>query len=100
MSEDNKVTKVPSRLPAPALFVGPPSHNASSTSLLPGTAADRNLRIPLTRQRSLLSPDGIRPPPPTTSPSPYESDPLSLTSSNPNAPFIRHQKQQNAAATA
>ena len=100
MSDDNKVTKVPSRLPAPALFVGPPSHNASATSLLPGSATDRNLRVPLTRQRSLLSPDSKRPAPPTTSPSPYEGDPLSLTSSNPNAPFIRHQKQQNAAAAA
>ncbi|KAK3216353.1 hypothetical protein GRF29_8g3051071 [Pseudopithomyces chartarum] len=96
----NKVTKVPSRLPAPALFVGPPSHNASATSLLPGTTADKTSRVPLTRQRSLLSPDAKRPPPPTTSQPTYEGDALSLTSSNPNAPFVRQQKQQNAAADA
>lgn len=97
---NNKIAKVPSRLPAPALFVGPPSHNASATSLLPGTAADKPSRVPLTRQRSLLSPDAKRPLPPTTSPSAYEGDTLSLTSSNPNAPFVRQQKQQNAAADA
>ncbi|KAF1976118.1 hypothetical protein BU23DRAFT_61066 [Bimuria novae-zelandiae CBS 107.79] len=97
----NKASKVPSRLPAPALFVGPPSHNASATSLLlSGTAADKSSRAPLTRQHSLLSPDGKRPPPLTTSPSGYDGDPLSLTSSNPNAPFVRHQKQQNATADA
>ncbi|KAJ4294479.1 hypothetical protein N0V90_008170 [Kalmusia sp. IMI 367209] len=97
----NKITKVHSnRLPAPALFVGPPSHNASATSLLPGTATDKPSRVPLTRQRSVLSPDGKRLPPPTTSASNYDGDPLSLTSSNPNAPFIRHQKQQSAAADA
>ncbi|KAJ4357779.1 uncharacterized protein N0V89_002355 [Didymosphaeria variabile] len=96
----NKITKVPSRLPAPALFVGPPSHNASATSLLPGTGADKTSRVPLTRQRSLLSPDAKRPPPPTTSASTYDGDPLKLTSSNPNAPFVRHQKLQNEAADA
>lgn len=95
----NKISKVPSRLPAPALFVGPPSHNASATSLLPGTGADKPSRVPLTRQRSLLSPDVKRPPPPISSP-PYDGDPLKLTSSNPNAPFVRHQRQQNEAADA
>lgn len=96
----NNIPKVPSRLPAPALFVGPPSHNASATSLLLGPSADKISRVPLTRQRSLLSPDAKRPAPPTTSPSTYDGDPISLTSSNPNAPFVRHQKQQNAAADA
>lgn len=97
----NKITRVHSnRLPAPALFVGPPSHNASATSLLPGTAADKPSRAPLYRQQSLLSPNGKRPALPTTPASTYEGDPLNLTSSNPNAPFVRHQKQQNAAAEA
>ncbi|KAK7181508.1 hypothetical protein DPSP01_008907 [Paraphaeosphaeria sporulosa] len=97
---NNKIAKVPSRLPAPALFVGPPSHNASATSLLPGTGADKPSRVPLTRQRSLLSPDGKRPPPPLSSTSAYDGDPLKLSSSNPNAPFVRHQRQQNEAADA
>lgn len=99
MSSQN-ITKVPSRLPAPALFVGPPSHNASATSLLPGTGTEKQQRVPLTRQRSLLSSDAKRPPPPTTSASTYDGDPLKLTSSNPNEPFVRHQKQQNEAADA
>ena len=101
MSSNNNITKVhTNRLPAPALFVGPPSHNASATSLLSPNATEKSSRIPLTRQRSLLSPDSKRPLPPTTSPGAYDGDPLSLTSSNPSAPFVRRQKQQNAAADA
>ncbi|KAL5415614.1 hypothetical protein PMIN03_002575 [Paraphaeosphaeria minitans] len=95
---NNKIAKVPSRLPAPALFVGPPSHNGSATSLLPGTGADKTSRVPLTRQRSLLSPDGKRPPAPLSSTSAYDGDPLKLTSSDTSAPFVRHQRQQNEAA--
>jgi len=47
-------TPKPNRLPAPALFVGPPSHNASTSSLLP-PAKDAASRPPLPRQHSLLS---------------------------------------------
>ncbi|CAI6338193.1 unnamed protein product [Periconia digitata] len=103
----NKPPQSSNRLPAPALFVGPPSHNASSASLL---SSDKPTRNPLTRQRSLLAPDASkRAPPPTPAPphassttaAPYDGgDPLSLTSSNPSAPFTRRQKQQSAAADA
>jgi hypothetical protein len=97
-SSSDKITKTASnRLPAPALFVGPPSHNASNASLLPGASPEKSTRTPLTRQRSLLSPDK-RPLPPTTST--YDGEHLSLTSSNPSAPFVRRQKQQSAAADA
>jgi hypothetical protein len=48
----------PQRLPAPTLFVGPPSHNASNISLnvLPKDSAN-TARIPLSRQLSLLGVD-------------------------------------------
>lgn len=99
-----KLKKVPTnRLPAPALFVGPPSRNASNTSLLPpSTDAPKQSRAPLTRQRSLLSQDPKRPPPPAAARSDYDGDHLTVTSSNPSAPFLRHQKQtsQNADAEA
>lgn len=43
------------RLPVPSLFVGPPSRNASSTSLMPSTSnAPTSARPPLTRQSSRL----------------------------------------------
>ncbi|TKA58147.1 hypothetical protein B0A49_11696 [Cryomyces minteri] len=52
-----KQTKAQSqRLPAPSLFVGPPSHNASNISLAPApTPGPSSHRLPLDRQRSLLS---------------------------------------------
>ncbi|KAF2737356.1 hypothetical protein EJ04DRAFT_510463, partial [Polyplosphaeria fusca] len=93
----NKVTKVTSnRLPAPALFVGPPSRNASNTSLLPPTEG-KPARTPLQRQRSLLAQDAKRPLPPSSY---NDGEHLSLTSSNPSAPFIRRQKQHNQAVDA
>ncbi|KAF2704771.1 hypothetical protein K504DRAFT_472103 [Pleomassaria siparia CBS 279.74] len=96
----NKVTQTTSnRLPAPTLFVGPPSRNASNTSLLPPPASDgKSTRTPLTRQRSLLAQDSRRPLPQPNSH--YDGDHLSLTSSNPSAPFIRRQMQANQAAEA
>jgi hypothetical protein len=88
------------RLPAPALFVGPPSHNASNTSLLPPSTENRSsVKPPLVRQRSLLPPDPKRPLPPTTS-GQYDGDLLSVTSSNTSAPFVRRQRQQSQAADA
>ncbi|KAF1960363.1 hypothetical protein CC80DRAFT_292325 [Byssothecium circinans] len=98
-SNTNKITKTTSnRLPAPALFVGPPSRNASNASLLaPGASPEKPSRTPLTRQRSLLAPDSKRPLPPTSA---YDGEHLSIASSNPSAPFIRHQKHQSAAADA
>ncbi|KAK7555716.1 hypothetical protein IWX49DRAFT_606515 [Phyllosticta citricarpa] len=44
------------RPPAPSLFIGPPSRNASNTSMAlpPGTAAPAGGRAPLLRQRSKL----------------------------------------------
>lgn len=99
--DNKKVTKTQSnRLPAPALFVGPPSHNTSNTSLLlPGNETRNPAKTPLVRQRSLLSPDPKRPLPPTTG-SHYDGDHLSLTSSNTSAPFQRRQRQQSQAADA
>ncbi|KAF3040809.1 hypothetical protein E8E11_006459 [Didymella keratinophila] len=99
-TSSNKATKVQAnRLPAPALFVGPPSHNASNTSLLsPSTDTRSPTKTPLVRQRSLLSPDAKRPLPPTTDT--YDGDHLSLINSNSTstAPFVRRQRQQNQAA--
>lgn len=101
-TSSSKATKLQTnRLPAPALFVGPPSHNASNTSLLsPGTETRSPTKNPLVRQRSLLSPDVKRPLPPTTDT--YDGDQLSLinSSSTGNAPFVRRQRQQNQAADA
>lgn len=96
-ADNKKVTKTQTnRLPAPALFVGPPSRNASNTSLLvPGTET----RAPLVRQRSLLSPEPKRPLPPNTGDQ-YDGDRLSLTSTNLSAPFQRRQRQQSQAADA
>ncbi|KAF2635928.1 hypothetical protein P280DRAFT_167395 [Massarina eburnea CBS 473.64] len=97
-STTNKVTRTASsRLPAPALFVGPPSHNASNVSLLPGASPEKSNRTPITRQRSLLAPDPKRPLPPTAT---YDGEHLSVASSNPSAPFTRRQKQHSAAADA
>jgi len=97
----NNVTKTTSnRLPAPALFVGPPSRNASNTSLLPPTAPDgKPARTPLTHQRSLLAQDSKRPFLPPAA-SHYDGEHLSLTSSNPSAPFTRRQKQASLQADA
>ncbi|KAF2184416.1 hypothetical protein K469DRAFT_739442 [Zopfia rhizophila CBS 207.26] len=95
MSKDDISKTTSNRLPAPALFVGPPSRNASNTSLLPPTEG-KPTRTPLVRQRSLLAQDSRRPFPSTHN----DTDHLSLTSSNPSAPFIRRQKQQNQAADA
>ncbi|RII04717.1 hypothetical protein CUC08_Gglean010965 [Alternaria sp. MG1] len=90
-----RVTKTQTnRLPAPALFVGPPSHNASNTSL---HEIRSPTKTPLVRQRSLLSPDSQRPLPPTTT---NDGDHLSLTSTNPSAPFQRRQRQHSQAADA
>lgn len=49
-------TKKSQRLPAPSLFVGPPSRNASQNSLQPQqlTTSTSSNRVPLARQRSLL----------------------------------------------
>jgi hypothetical protein len=93
--------KTPSnRLPAPALFVGPPSHNASNTSLLLPSNDNRSpAKAPLVRQRSLLAPDSKRPLPPTTG-NQYDGDLFSVDSSNTSAPFVRRQRQQSQAADA
>ncbi|KAI8934255.1 hypothetical protein NX059_008997 [Plenodomus lindquistii] len=100
-SKDKKISKTQSnRLPAPALFVGPPSRNASNTSLLPPGGDSRDpTRAPLVRQRSLLSPESKRPLPPTTG-NQYDGDNLTLTTSNPSAPFQRRQRAQSQAAEA
>lgn len=89
------------RLPAPALFVGPPSRNGSNTSLLPpGTESRTPAKPPLVRQRSLLASDAKRPLPPTITGTQYDGEHLSLTSSNTSAPFQRRQRQQSQAADA
>ncbi|KAF2273246.1 uncharacterized protein EI97DRAFT_384116 [Westerdykella ornata] len=101
MSSD-KLKKIPTnRLPAPALFVGPPSHNASNTSLLaPPSDAGKQSRTPLARQRSLLSQDPKRPLPPASARSDYDGDRLTVTSSNLSAPFHSQQKRTTEAAEA
>jgi hypothetical protein len=87
------------RLPAPALFVGPPSHNASNTSLNLSHPDPRTpAKTPLVRQRSHLSPDSKRPLPPTTGQ--FDGDLLSVTSSDTSGPFVRRQRQQSQAADA
>ncbi|KAG9201178.1 hypothetical protein G6514_005907 [Epicoccum nigrum] len=102
-ASSNKATKPQTnRLPAPALFVAPPSHNASTSSLLSPSAETRSpTKTPLIRQRSLLSPDAKRPLPATTDA--YDGgDPLGLIASNSTgtAPFVRRQRQQSLAADA
>ncbi|KAH6639522.1 hypothetical protein C7974DRAFT_422070 [Boeremia exigua] len=100
-TSSTKATKVQvNRLPAPALFVGPPSRNASNTSLLSPTEPRSPAKAPLVRQRSLLSPDTKRPLPPTTDS--YDGDHLSLIASNSTgtAPFGRRQRQHSLAADA
>ncbi|EMD59990.1 hypothetical protein GGP41_009404 [Bipolaris sorokiniana] len=93
--DDKKVSRMQTnRLPAPALFVGPPSHNASNTSL---HETRTPAKTPLVRQRSLLSPDPKRPLPPNTT---SDGDYLSPVSTNPSAPFQRRQRQQSQAADA
>lgn len=60
----------PQRLPAPSLFIGPPSRNASNISLRPQAKdAGASSRAPLTRERSFLGDrprkdktDGLIPP--------------------------------------
>jgi hypothetical protein len=100
MSSNKTAKAPPNRLPAPALFVGPPSHNNSTTSLnIPGGSPEKATRTPLNRQRSLLSQDPSKRPLPTTSTN-QDDNHLSLTATNPSAPFIRRQKQQSAAADA
>lgn len=75
------------RLPAPALFVGPPSHNASNISLnVPPKDSTNPARIPLSRQLSLLGVDRQK----------AEKQEISSASSDlsPN-PFGRRQQHGN-----
>ncbi|XTI89516.1 hypothetical protein V2W45_1511520 [Cenococcum geophilum] len=84
MTSTTPITKTTSnRLPAPSLFVGPPSRNASNTSLLPPPTTSPSTRAPLVRQRSLLS-------------DPKRSDTADRTDAGPAAtgPFARRQQQQ------
>ncbi len=98
-SKDKKLTKTQTnRLPAPALFVGPPSHNASNTSLLSPNPDIRSPAKTLVQQRSLLSPDVKRPLPPTIDRSQY--DDIGSISSHTSAPFLLRQRQQSRAAEA
>ncbi|KAL5120092.1 hypothetical protein ACEQ8H_001917 [Pleosporales sp. CAS-2024a] len=103
MASDTKsrTSKTPiNRLPAPALFVGPPSHNASNTSLLPPNSISRTpTKTALVRQQSLLSPESKRPLPPTTS-SQYDGDLLSVSTPNTSAPFVGRQGQPSLAVDA
>jgi hypothetical protein len=102
MASDSKSKNIitQNRLPAPALFVGPPSHNASNTSLhLSGADNRAPTKAPLVRQRSHLSPDSKRPLPPTTG-GQFDGDLLSVTSSDTSGPFVRRQRQQSQAADA
>jgi hypothetical protein len=80
--------KVP-RLPAPSLFIGPPSRNASNISLHPqpkdsGSAT----RDPLNRQRSLLG----------EKPRLEKSDPVSANDALSPGVFSRRQPQQTSKA--
>lgn len=84
MTPTTPITKTTSnRLPAPSLFVGPPSRNASNTSLLSPPTTSPSTRPPLARQRSLLS-------------DPKRSDAADRTDAGPAAtgPFARRQQQQ------
>ncbi|EON62793.1 hypothetical protein W97_02018 [Coniosporium apollinis CBS 100218] len=82
--------KNPQRLPVPALFVGPPSRNTSSTSLSLALAPSTSSRapIPLARQRSLLS-EHPRPAPHDAPPAPPSS-----TGLHPQSQQQRQQQQQ------
>jgi hypothetical protein len=63
MSTSNQapLDKTRSRLPAPTLFVGPPSRNASNTSLPQSKDRPTTTRASLTRQKSLLGDNRSRP---------------------------------------
>ncbi|KAF2200481.1 hypothetical protein GQ43DRAFT_432472 [Delitschia confertaspora ATCC 74209] len=105
----NLIQKTPSnRLPAPTLFVGPPSRNASNTSLSPNQPPGPSSRVPLTRTRShrshrshlSTSPAPVHRIPSTQSHQP-DTDRLSLfPSNNPTAPFTRRQQAAALAADA
>ena len=84
MTSTTPITKTTSnRLPAPSLFVGPPSRNASNTSLLSPPTTSPSTRPPLARQRSLFS-------------DPKRSDAADRTDAGPatTGPFARRQQQQ------
>src|SRR5579871_3453560 len=53
-SQSQTTSLKPQRLPAPHLFVGPPSHNASNTSLLLSPTKDSASHPSISRQHSLL----------------------------------------------
>jgi hypothetical protein len=81
--------KVP-RLPAPSLFIGPPSRNASNISLHPQVKDSGSAtRDPLKRQRSLLG----------EKPRPDKSDtPISASDALSPGVFSRRQPQQTSKA--
>ncbi|KAF2142328.1 uncharacterized protein K452DRAFT_308022 [Aplosporella prunicola CBS 121167] len=82
------------RLPAPQLFVGPPSRNDSSNSLVPPPASGvATSRAPLTRQRSLL--EGSSPSDKSeTRPLASSSRPQQLQQSQPQQQQQQQQTQQ------
>ncbi|KAF2085950.1 hypothetical protein K490DRAFT_45308 [Saccharata proteae CBS 121410] len=83
-SRPNVARNQSQRLPAPSLFVGPPSRNASNTSLLPPpTTGVSTSRAPLTRMGDRNRGE------------PGEGIPTAGTSGPTDRPFGRRQQQQH-----
>lgn len=80
----------PQRLPAPTLFVGPPSRNASNISInAPPKDPSNAARLPLSRQLSILGADRQKPE--------QQDSPTTFSNGLGANPFSRQQQQSSKA---